>query len=167
MSATEFGNEILKLKTSLQSFAVYLTKDSEEANDLLQETHFRALSNHDKFTEGTNIKAWLFTIMKNIFINNYRTRTRRKTSVDNSEGQYHLNSAVSVVGNKAESNITVEEIQDAIGELGEIYKKPFMMHYNGYKYQEIAEEMDLPLGTVKSRIFFARKLLKQRLHELV
>ena len=167
MSIAEFGNEIIKLKPSLKSFAFFLTKDDEDANDLLQETHFRALSNKEKFAEGTNIKAWLFTIMKNIFINNYRLKTRRKTSTDNTENQFYINSAQSVIGNKGESNITLHEILTAIDDLGGLYKKPFMMHYNGFKYQEISEEMGLPLGTVKSRIFFARKVLKKRLNDLV
>ena len=163
MASTTFVNQILEFDQSLHAFALHLTKDPEEANDLIQETHYRALSNEDKFAQGTNIKAWLFTIMKNIFINNYRRKTRRKTVFDNSEDQFILNSAPALTGNKAESNLMVDDIHEAIDNLDEQYRKPFMMHFVGYKYQEIAEDMELPLGTVKSRIFFARKLLKESL----
>lgn len=163
MAPTQFTNQILEFSQSLQAFAFHLTKDAEDANDLVQETHYRALSNHDKFAEGTNIKAWLFTIMKNIFINNYRRKSRRKTVLDNTEDQFVLNSAPSVAGNNAISNLTMADIEGAIDRLDDQYRKPFMMHYVGYKYQEIADDMELPLGTVKSRIFFARRLLKDDL----
>lgn len=163
MAPVKFVDQVMEFNQSLQAFAFHLTKDSEDANDLLQETHFRALSNHDKFAEGTNIKAWLFTIMKNIFINNYRRKSRRKTVFDNTEDQFVLNSAPARVGNSAESNLVTADIKEAIEDLDDQYRKPFMMHYLGYKYQEIADDMELPLGTVKSRIFFARKLLKEKL----
>lgn len=163
MAPVKFVDQVMEFNQSLQAFAYHLTKDAEDANDLLQETHYRALSNHDKFAEGTNIKAWLFTIMKNIFINNYRRKSRRKTVFDNTEDQFVLNSAPARVGNSAESNLITADINEAIDNLDEQYKKPFMMHYLGYKYQEIADDMELPLGTVKSRIFFARKLLKENL----
>ena len=163
MAPATFVDQLMEFKSSLQAFAYHLTKDSEDANDLLQETHFRALSNHDKFAQGTNIKAWLFTIMKNIFINNYRRKSRRKTVFDNTEDQFILNSAPAFGGNKAESNLIMANIKTAIDDLDIQYRKPFLMHYEGYKYQEIADDMQLPLGTVKSRIFFARKLLKQAL----
>lgn len=163
MAPVKFVDQVMEFNQSLQAFAFHLTKDSEDANDLLQETHFRALSNHDKFAEGTNIKAWLFTIMKNIFINNYRRKSRRKTVFDNTEDQFVLNSAPARVGNSAESNLITADINEAIEALDDQYRKPFMMHYLGYKYQEIADDMELPLGTVKSRIFFARKLLKEKL----
>jgi RNA polymerase sigma-70 factor (ECF subfamily) len=163
MASEKFVDQILELDPSLKAFAYHLTKDKEDANDLIQETHYRAISNEDKFAKGTNIKAWLFTIMKNIFINNYRKKSRRKTVFDNTEDQYLLKSAPAMVGNKAESNLMMDDLQRAINNLDMQYRKPFMMHYLGYKYQEIAEEMELPLGTVKSRIFFARKLLKEEL----
>lgn len=163
MAPVKFVDQVMEFNQSLKAFAYHLTKDTEDANDLMQETHFRAISNHDKFAEGTNIKAWLFTIMKNIFINNYRRKSRRKTVFDNSEDQFVLNSAPAHVGNSAESSLTTRYIMEAIEALDEQYRKPFVMHYQGYKYQEIADDMELPLGTVKSRIFFARKLLKEKL----
>ena len=163
MAPANFVNRLMDLKTPLRAFANHLTKNPDDADDLLQETHFRALSNYDKFAEGTNIKAWLFTIMKNIFINNYRRKSRRKTVFDNTEDQFILNSALAPIGNKAESNLMMNNIRTAIEGLDIQYRKPFMMHYEGYKYQEIADDMQLPLGTVKSRIFFARKLLKESL----
>ena len=163
MAPANFVNQLMEFKTSLRAFAHHLTKNSDDADDLLQETHYRALSNHDKFAEGTNIKAWLFTIMKNIFINNYRRKSRRKTVFDNTEDQFILNSAPAISGNGAESNLMMANIKSAIDGLDMQYRKPFLMHYEGFKYQEIADDMKLPLGTVKSRIFFARKLLKEEL----
>lgn len=167
MVSTAFVNQLLQNEPSLQSFALHLTRDNEDANDLVQETHFRAISHHEKFADGTNLKAWLFTIMKNIFINNYRRKSRRKTVFDNTEDQFLLNSAPAVAGNRAEANLLMDDLLTAVNSLDEQYRKPFMMHYEGYKYQEIAEDMALPLGTVKSRIFFARKLLKEQLEDVV
>ena len=163
MAPASFVNQMIKIKASLRAFACYLTKNRDDADDLLQETYYRALSNHEKFTEGTNIKAWLFTIMKNIFINNYRRKSRREKVIDNTEDQLILNSAPSRPGNQAEMNLLVANIETTIEELDELYRRPFLKQYEGYKYQEIADDMGLPIGTVKSRIFFARKLLKEAL----
>ena len=163
MSTLEFNNLILKYTNPLKSFAINLTKDMEDANDLLQETRFRALSNKDKYKDGTNIKAWLFTIMKNIFINNYRKRVKRNTIFDSTNNMYYINSSDTLINNGGEANCVMEDIQFAIANLNDDYKVPFMKFFNGYKYQEIADELNLPLGTVKSRIFFARKELKEKL----
>src|SRR5688572_7501604 len=138
MSSQEFGEKLLVCSTSLRSFALYLTRDMEEADDLLQETHYRALSNQDKFSDGTNFKAWLFTIMKNIFINNYRRKTRRNTIIDSTDNQYFINYRNRTSENKAPANMLMEEMQNAIKDMSEEYRKPFMMHYRGFKYLEIA-----------------------------
>jgi len=128
---------------------------------LYQETAYRAINNKDKFRAGTNFKAWLFTIMKNIFINNYRKKSKSKTIIDSTDNLYYINSGSSIVGNKANSNIMMKELTKIIDSLDDGIRIPFIMHYHGYKYQEIADHLDLPIGTVKSRIFFARKDLKQ------
>ncbi len=159
MSIIEFNTQFNKLTTLLNSFAYNLTKNSEDAADLYQETALRALSNKDKFRPGTNFKAWSFTIMKNIFINNYRKKMKRNTIIDSTDNMFFINSG-STVENDAEKNILMKELQRMIASLEENLKIPFIKHYEGYKYQEIAEELELPLGTVKSRIFFARKALK-------
>ena len=161
MSTIEFYNKIDLLKASLNSFAYNLTKNSNDAEDLFQETAFRALSNKEKFRPGTNFKAWMFTIMKNIFINNYRKKVKANTIIDSTDNLFYLNSSKNAINNDADRNILMEELSKMIDALDSAIKKPFILHFQGYKYQEIAEDLELPLGTVKSRIFFARKALKE------
>ena len=160
MSAIEFNDKLNELAHVLRSFAMNLTKNRENANDLYQETSFRALTNRDKFRVGTNFKAWMFTIMKNIFINNYRKRVKAATVFDSTDNLYYINSGSVVIGNDAESNILIAELEKMIASLDDSIRIPFEMHFEGFKYQEIADKFELPLGTVKSRIFFARKELK-------
>ena len=160
MTNTEFESHIIQLKSPLKAFALNLTRDRDDALDLVQETYMRALSNQDKFNDGTNLKAWLLTIMKNIFINNYRKASKRNTVSDTSENLFLFNSSVGAIANQAENDFVMKDLIKAINQLDEDYKKPFIMHYQGYKYEEIADVMMLPLGTVKSRIFFARKQMK-------
>lgn len=148
------------MSTLLHSFAYNLTKNVEDARDLFQETAYRALTNRDKFRPGTNFKAWVFTIMKNIFINNYRKKAKANTIMDSTDNLYYINSGSVIISNKAESSIMMKELTQMIDGLDDSIKIPFLMHYHGFKYQEIAAHLDLPLGTVKSRIFFARKELK-------
>jgi len=163
MSAAEFNGMIDDLSTILYSFAYNLTKSADASKDLYQETAFRAITNRDKFRPGTNFKAWMFTIMKNIFINNYRKKKKANTIIDTTENMYYINSGSVSISNKAESSIMTTELMGMIDELDDSTRIPFMMHYEGYKYQEIADELELPLGTVKSRIFFARKALKDKI----
>jgi RNA polymerase sigma-70 factor (ECF subfamily) len=163
MSVLEFQSQFDQLTRVLQGFAYNLTKNREEAKDLYQETAFRALSNRDKFTPGTNLKAWLLTIMKNIFINNYRKKVKSNTIIDSTDNQFLINSGRNTIENHAESQILIDEITEMIMNLDDSLKVPFEMHRLGYKYQEIADKLRLPLGTVKSRIFFARKELKQKI----
>lgn len=160
MSTIEFDNQFDKMTSVLQSFAYNLTKNAEDAKDLFQETAFRAITNREKFRPGTNFKAWLFTIMKNIFINNYRKKMKANTIIDSTENLYYLNSGKVTTINSGSSNIMMKELTQIIEQLDDSIRVPFMMHYHGYKYQEIADHLQLPLGTVKSRIFFARKELK-------
>ena len=161
MNSLEFSSNLNQNSTALKSFAYNLTKDSEEAKDLFQETAFRAYKNLEKFKPGTNLKAWLFTIMKNIFINNYRQKTKANTIIDTTENLYYINSGSLAVSNKAESSMLGKELVNMVASLDDSIKVPFLMHYQGYKYQEISDQLGIPLGTVKSRIFFARKELKE------
>ena len=163
MSKNEFNNQFFTLNTPLHSFAYKLTKNSDDAEDLFQETAFRALTNREKFRVGTNFKAWCYTIMKNIFINNYRKKVKRNTIIDSTDNLFFINSGSTKVYNKASDNLMMEELQAMIDDLDESIRRPFLMHHEGYKYQEIADELVLPLGTVKSRIFFARKELKEKI----
>jgi RNA polymerase sigma-70 factor (ECF subfamily) len=165
MSPVEFHNRFDQLGSLLQSFAYSLTKNTEDARDLYQETAYRALTNRDKFRTGTNFKAWLFTIMKNIFINNYRKKVKANTIMDSTDNNYYINSGSATISNTAETNIMMKELTGMIDKLDDSIRIPFLMHYQGYKYQEIADYLDLPLGTVKSRIFFARKDLKSQIKQ--
>ena len=161
MSNLEFNTQFKNLSSMLQAFAYNLTKNTEDAKDLFQETAYRAMTNRDKFHPGTNLKAWLFTIMKNIFINNYRKKVKANTIMDSTENLFYINSGATTISNAGDSNIMVKELTQMVDGLEESIRIPFMMHYQGFKYQEIADHFDLPLGTVKSRIFFARKELKE------
>jgi RNA polymerase sigma-70 factor (ECF subfamily) len=165
MSTLEFDKKLEVLTDSLNAFAYNLTKNSEDAKDLYQETAIRAIVNRDKFRPDTNFKAWTFTIMKNIFINNYRKKLKTNTLIDSTDNLYFINSGNASIDNDAHSNILMDELNRMVGELEENIRVPFLMHYEGYKYQEIADAFNLPLGTVKSRIFFARKALKERILE--
>ena len=158
-----FNDLLLSNADFLKPFAINLTKDSEAANDLFQETLYKALVNREKYHSGTNIRAWLYTIMRNIFINNYRRNARQRTIFDNTPGDFLINLRQASVPNQAEANIRIKEIQSAIEQLPEIFKNPFQLYFDGYKYQEIAEILHEPLGTIKSRIHFARKLLKEQI----
>ncbi|GAA5220054.1 RNA polymerase sigma factor [Membranihabitans marinus] len=163
MSKFEFSNKFDEQTKVLRSFAFSLTKNEEAAHDLFQETAFRAFSNKEKFKPGTNFRAWLMTIMKNIFINNYRRKKRFNTISDQTNNLYYINSGEDDIFNKGEVDIFMEELMDIIGELPDTLKEPFQLYYEGFKYHEIAEQLDLPLGTVKSRIYFARKELKEKI----
>lgn len=163
MANTEFNDMLVDNADFLKPFAINLTKDAEAANDLYQETLYKALANHEKYNAGTNIKAWLFTIMRNIFINDYRRKAKRKTVFDNTAEDFLINLKQASVPNGAESVIREKEIRTAIDQLPEIFKVPFLLYFDGYKYQEIAEYLNEPLGTIKSRIHFARKLLKEQI----
>jgi RNA polymerase sigma-70 factor (ECF subfamily) len=163
MTTFEFGFALQKIAYSLRPFALKLTKDSDEANDLLQETILKAFTNREKFTEGTNLKAWLYTIMKNTFITNYQRLVRRNTFIDTTENLHFLNSSDHVAANGAYGDFIMKDVVNAIDKLDDAYKVPFMMHFRGFKYYEIAERLEIPIGTVKNRIHIARKELKSNL----
>lgn len=166
MSAREFQTKVIDLQNFLKPYAYNLTNDFDDTQDLLQETMYKALNNKDKFEEGTNIKAWLYTIMKNIFINNYRKKTRMKTTNDSTENTFFLDSGQHDEPNAAQSKLIMEDLMGLVESLPNEYKIPFIRHHHGFKYQEIADELSLPLGTVKSRIFLARQELKKKLSKL-
>ena len=165
MATLEFNNMLLQNADFLKPFAVTLTKDQETAKDLLQETMYRALANQEKYSVGTNIKAWLYTIMRNIFINNYRRKAKQNTIFDHSSNDFLLDYNQATIENTAESNMRIKEIYAAIHDLPAIFRQPFMLYFEGYKYHEIAHALNEPLGTIKSRIHFARRLLKAQINK--
>ena len=153
------------MQSNLLSFAMKLTLNRDEAHDLVQDTTLKALNNEEKYVDNTNFKGWMLTIMRNIFINNYRKSARENTMVDSSEDLYHLNL-------KQDSGLETPDGAYAIGEISSIiagfpadYREPFNLHVAGYKYEEISEKLNMPLGTVKSRIFFTRKRLREILKD--
>jgi len=164
-SKESFKQRLVGLQGNLLSFAYQLTTNRDEARDLLQDTTLKALDNEDKYVDNVNFKGWIFTIMRNIFINNYRQTVRKATVIDQTEGLYHLNICQDSGLTTPEGSYAVKEISEAVNSFSPEYREPFSLYVAGYKYNEIAEKMGLPLGTVKSRIFFARKRLRSRLSE--
>lgn len=165
MSSNNFQAKLLSLQTNLLNFAYMLTSNRDDAYDLLQDTTLKALDNEDKYVDNVNFKGWVFTIMRNIFINNYRKVVRSATVIDQTEDLYHLNLPQESGLATPEGALAAGEISDAINSFSDDYRIPFSMHVAGYKYNEIAEKMNLPLGTVKSRIFFARRRLQEMLKD--
>ncbi len=167
MNSITFKNELVGAQEELLRFAFKLTADREEANDLLQETSLKALDNEDKYTPETNFKGWIYTIMRNIFINNYRRVVREQTFVDQTENLYHLSTPRDEAQDYTESAYDLKEMRRIVNSLPREYKVPFSMHVAGFKYREIAEKLGLPIGTVKSRIFFTRQKLQHELKDFL
>ena len=164
MATPQFESKLMSLQANLLNFAFMLTSNRDDAYDLLQDTTLKALDNADKYVDNTNFKGWVFTIMRNIFINNYRRSTRSAMTVDTTEDLYHLN-APQASFNSPENSYTIKEVNKAIDSFTPEYRIPFSMHLSGYKYSEIAERMNLPVGTIKSRIYYARQRLRSQLKD--
>lgn len=160
-----FKQRLLGLQGNLLNFAYQLTTSRETAQDLVQDTTLKVLDNESKYVDNVNFKGWVFTIMRNIFINNYRRQVRSATVIDTTEDLYHLNLSQESGFSTPEGSFAAKEISAAIKNFSDDYRVPSSMYIAGYKYSEIAEKMSLPLGTVKSRIFFARKRLQAMLKD--
>src|SRR5688572_15253975 len=158
MSIQEFDNLVIHHAESLKPFAITLTRDREDAQDLYQETLYKAFAYRTRYQPGTNIKAWLSTIMRNIFINDYR-RAERKKGVMDKVTYAERGRTFSLSG---ESKLRLQEINGQVHALPKILKTAYMLYFQGYKYNEIAVALNEPLGTIKSRIHFARKLLQKQ-----
>jgi RNA polymerase sigma-70 factor (ECF subfamily) len=166
MTEFQFHQKILGLQGVMYDFAMLLTSKKEDAEDLMQETALRILDNRDKYVDNNNFKGWVLTVMRNIFINSYRKMVYQKTFVDETEDSYLLNLPQNSGMDNPECSLTVKEIEGCINNLNDDMRMPFLLHTAGYKYDEISEKMGLPLGTVKSRIFNARKELQLNLNYL-
>lgn len=162
---TAFISSVLGMQANLRSFALKLTLDKDAAHDLVQDTTLKALNNAEKFVDNTNFKGWMLTIMRNIFINNYRKSARENTMIDTSEDLYHLNLKQDSGIETPEGAFAVNEISTILSRFPQEYSQPFSLHVAGYKYEEISERLSMPLGTVKSRIFFTRKRLREILKD--
>ncbi|MEG1562589.1 MAG: RNA polymerase sigma factor [Bacteroides sp.] len=165
MKSLSFRKDLINVQDELLRFAYKLTTDRDEASDLLQETSLKALDNEEKYIPDTNFKGWMYTIMRNIFINNYRKVVRDQTFVDQTDNLYHLNLPQESGSENIESNYDLKEMHRIVNALPKEYKVPFSMHVSGFKYREIAEKLNLPLGTVKSRIHFTRQKLQDDLKD--
>lgn len=164
-SKSKFENSVVGMQGNLLSFALKLTMNKEEAQDLVQDTTLKALNNEEKFAENTNFKGWMLTIMRNIFINNYRKSVRENTVVDTTENLYHVNLSQDSGLSTPDGAYAVSEISQILAKFPADYRKPFSMHVAGYKYEEISQKLGMPLGTVKSRIFFTRQKLREVLKD--
>lgn len=163
MTPIEFNSNIITISKALKPFAMRLTRNLDDAKDLLQDTLIKAFTNREKFSEGTNLKAWMYTIMKNTFITNYQKMVKKNTFIDTTDNLHYINTFKYTTQNGALSEFALNDINKALEILDDDYRVPFVMYYRGFKYHEIADKLEIPLGTVKNRIHIARKELKDML----
>ena len=164
MNINDFNSLVMQQSITLKMYALHFTRDNDDANDLVQDTILKAITYYNKFQEGTNLKGWLYTIMKNTFINNYRRFVKTSSFVTQSDEITSANLVFSSTKNQGESKFVMDDINDALGKLPREYNIPFTMYFEGHKYHEIAEYLVIPIGTVKTRIHIARKILKRSLN---
>lgn len=163
MENITLSNEICSHRSCLENFALKFTNDIEDANDLVQDTIIKAIRYHNLYKQGTNLRGWLYTIMRNTFINDYRKGSKRNAIMETSEDLSSQQLRNSATTNQGENKFIMEDIHKALGRLQSEYSKPFLRYFEGYKYHEIAEELNIPIGTVKTRIHMARQILKAQL----
>lgn len=163
MTTLEFNHQVIEIRDNLERFSRKFTRDNDESQDLIQETILKALKNKSKFRDNTNFKAWMFTIMRNTFINSYHKAARSRTFIDNTENNFYINDAKFTTNSSPDMSYGYKEIMKNVDALNTDLRIPFKMYYEGFKYREIADELNIPLGTVKNKIFLARKDLMSRL----
>ena len=165
MNALQFQKKLLSMQENMMNFALMLTANRDDAQDLMQDTTLKVLDNQEKFVDNVNFAGWVMTVMRNIFINNYHKIVRVQTMVDQNADLYNLNIINDSISGSPDKVYQMQEITKAIAELNDDIKIPFTLFLNGYKYHEIAQKLNIPLGTIKSRIFFARKELQNKLKD--
>lgn len=162
MSDQEFYTQLVEHSQKLQGHAMKLTHNTEDSKDLIQETIYKALTNKSKFMINTNLSAWMYTIMKNTYINNYKRQRRIEEESDYVRDKYFskedFRNQTSPI-----AHIQHKHLTKMVNELDQIYRIPFKRYFAGFKYKEIADELKIPIGTVKNRIFQARAQLKDQL----
>lgn len=163
MTAYEFDIQVSSLRPTLRSFTYRFTHNKEESQDLVQDTLLKALTYREKFRDDTNLKGWLFTIMRNTFINNYRKTQRSRTLNDTTKELYFLNVEDTHTFNRPQESMEFKEVWRNVNSMKDDLLIPFKMHATGYKYHEIADHLGIPIGTVKNRIFHARKEIQKKL----
>ncbi len=162
MTSNEFMNLSNPLKSILFAFAMKLTKNRDDAKDLFQETMLRAFAHKESFVANTNFKAWISTIMRNNFMSEYRKRRSRNNIELKLEEQGAFPMQYSV-NNEGGSNLVMKEYDLMFKTINESQRRPFELFFKGYGYKEISQKLGMPIGTVKSRIFFARRKMKDLL----
>ncbi|MDR2969895.1 MAG: RNA polymerase sigma factor [Tannerellaceae bacterium] len=160
-----FQSQLLGLQENMMHFSMQLTANRDDAQDLLQDTTLKVLDNQEKFTDNANFKGWVLTVMRNIFINNYHKVVRTQTVVDKGTDLYNVDTINHSGMDSPEGSYDLKEINKAIRTLNSEMRVPFAMYVSGYKYNEIAEKLNIPIGTVKSRIFGARQELQGTLRD--
>ncbi|MFC0608674.1 MULTISPECIES: sigma-70 family RNA polymerase sigma factor [Rufibacter] len=172
-----FEAELMPVISSLYNFAFRLTLDEDDANDLVQETYLKAYRFFDYFEPGTNAKAWLFRILKNSFINDFRKKSKQPAKVDYSEVEGYYNSEdvdAEGEGSSGTTDLRMESVQDLIGDevAGALNSLPvdfrtviILCDLEGFTYEEMAKILDIPIGTVRSRLHRARHFLKEKLEK--
>ncbi len=164
MNKLKFNTLVIQQADSLKTYARNFTRDQDDANDLVQDTLLKAVTYFRNFKEGTNLKGWLYTIMKNTFINNYRRVVKTNSFITKEEEITSANLVVSASSNRGENKFVMEDINNALSNLSDDYYIPFTMYFEGYKYHEISDHLNIPIGTVKTRIHVARKAMKKTLN---
>ena len=164
MTRFEFNTLVVQHTESLRGYALHFTRDDDDANDLVQDTMLKAVTYRGRFKEGTNLKGWLYTIMKNTFINNYRRLVKTSGLVAQSDEISNAHLFYCAATNAGERKFVMEDIKGAMAALSDDYYVPFSMYFEGYKYHEISDHLRIPIGTVKTRIHIARRTMKKALH---
>lgn len=162
MTALEFNYELEQAYASIYSYTYKFTNNAEEASDLVHDTIVKAIGNRQKFKHGTNLKAWLYTIMRNTFINGYR-RGSKLQSIVNNQPDFHNLYLDNGVNTTPYQYTTTKELTQQVDNLTDKLRIPFKLYVEGFKYQEIAEDLNVPIGTIKTRIHHARKMLAQQI----
>ena len=166
MTRTQFQSNLQEVQENLRRYALKLTQDTNDADDLVQDTSLRALTHRDKFVSDINFKGWMMTIMYNIFLNTQDRVERRRKIFDTTVDILNVPLVTEGGYSTPDGAMNIREIYSAIDNLSEHTRTPFKMFLSGYKYSEIAEKIGIPEGTVKSRIFFARKALQKSLRDM-
>ena len=176
MANDEFEAEALRHLDALYRTALRMTRSEADAEDLVQETYIRAFRFRDQFTLGTNMKAWLFRILTNTFINTYR-RKSAQPEVTDLEGVDEFSLYRRMADDRSASSspdpetellkgVVDTEVTDALEELPEKFRTTVLLDVEGFSYKEIAEMLGIPIGTVMSRLHRGRKFLQKRLYDL-
>ncbi|MFN8254614.1 MAG: RNA polymerase sigma factor [Bacteroidales bacterium] len=162
MTAIEFKHQILGYQNNLKGFAYSLVSDRDDALDLVQETYLKALSYYHKLSDYSNLKVWIMTIMRNLFINKYRRAVKNRNIIEEKQA---ILTPRDMGYDTVDSYYSHNEISKAVNLLKPELREPFLMFVDGFKYNEIADELQINIGTVKSRIFTARQKLMQELKD--